>query len=65
MLLLPTCCSKIEEKTKAKTSQYLYIQRDDNIDLPDRIVNPDVYQHFQQQTLDRGIYKVTVNLRVV
>ena len=45
--LIRTCCSKIGEKIKAKNgNQHLHIPRDDNIDenLPDRIVNPDMYQ---------------------
>ena len=41
-----TFSSRLGEKLKAKTGQYFHIQRDDNIDkyLPDRIVNPDMYQ---------------------
>ena len=45
--LFRTCCSRLGEKTQAKNgNRHLHIQRDENIDedLPDRIVNPDMYQ---------------------
>ena len=45
--LFRTCCSRIVKTYQAKyENQYLDIPRDDNIDenLPDRIVNPDVYR---------------------
>ena len=44
--LFRTFCSRLREKLKAKTSQYFHIHRDENIDedLPDRIVNPHMYQ---------------------
>ena len=45
--LFRSCCRKIEEQFQArKENQHLHIQRSDNIDedLPDRIVNPDMYQ---------------------
>ena len=46
--LFRNCCRKIGEKFQArKENQHLHTQRSDNIDdedLPDRIVNPDMYQ---------------------
>ena len=45
--LCRTCCSRLKEKIKArKENQHLHIPSNDNIDedLPDRIVNPDMYQ---------------------
>ena len=43
--LLHTCCSRIKRILQARNeNQYQYIQRGDNEDLPDRIVNPDMYQ---------------------
>ena len=45
--LFRNCCRKIGEKFQVrKENQHLHIQRSDNIDedLPDRIVNPDMYQ---------------------
>ena len=46
--LFRTCCSRIREKIKAiNGNQHLHIPRDDdniNEDLPDRIVNPHMYQ---------------------
>ena len=45
--LFRSCCRKIREKLQArKENQHLHVQRGDNIDedLPDRIVNPDMYQ---------------------
>ena len=42
-----TCCSRLGKKIQARNeNQDLHIHRDDNIndDLPDRIVNPDMYQ---------------------
>ena len=47
MALFRSCCRKIGEKFQArKENQHLHIQRGDNVDedLPDRIVNPDMYQ---------------------
>ena len=42
--LFRTCCSKIGKVLQARNkNQHLHIQRDDE-DLPDRIVNPDMYQ---------------------
>ena len=43
--LLCTCCSKINKIFLTRNeNQYQHIQRGDNEDLPDRIVNPDMYQ---------------------
>ena len=43
--LLPACCSWIKKILLARNeNQYQHIQRGDNEDLPDRIVNPDMYQ---------------------
>ena len=43
--LLHACCSRIKEILQARNeNQYQHIQRGDNEDLPDRIVNPDMYQ---------------------
>ena len=44
--LFRTCCSRIRSKIQAQDDHHLLVQRDDNIneDLPDRIVNPDMYQ---------------------
>ena len=45
--LFRTCCSKIGKVLQARNeNKHLHIHRDDNIDedLPDRIVNPDMYQ---------------------
>ena len=45
--LFRTCCSKIVKTYQAKhKNQHLDIPRDNNVDenLPDRIVNPDMYQ---------------------
>ena len=45
--LFRTCCSRIKEKIQARNkTQNLHIQRSDNTneDLPDRIVNPEMYQ---------------------
>ena len=45
--LLQTCCSRIKEKIQARNKiQNLHIERSDNTieDLPDRIVNPEMYQ---------------------
>ena len=44
--LFCTCCSKIRKKIQAQIDHHLLIQGDVNIDedLPDRIVNPDMYQ---------------------
>ena len=45
--LFRTCCSRLRKKIQArKENQDLDIDRDENIndDLPDRIVNPDMYQ---------------------
>ena len=47
MALFQTCYSKIRGLLQARNeNQHLHIERDDNIDedLPDRIVNPDMYQ---------------------
>ena len=51
--LFRTCCSKIWKKIKAKNDNHqVHIHRGDNIDedLPDRIVNPDMYQPLLQAT---------------
>ena len=44
--LFRTCCSRIRSKIQAQDDHQLLMQRDDNIDedIPDRIVNPDMYQ---------------------
>ena len=45
--LFRTCCNRLGEKLKARSkTHHLPIQRDDYIDenLPDRILNPDMYQ---------------------
>ena len=45
--LFRTCCSKIGKVLQARNeNKHLHIHRDDNIDedLPDRIVNPDMYE---------------------
>ena len=45
VVLLRACCSRIKNILLARNeNQYQYIQRGDNEDLPDRIVNPDMYQ---------------------
>ena len=41
--LFHTCCSRIAEILNAKTTNFPFIYRDDE-DLPDRILNPDLYQ---------------------
>ena len=54
--LFRTCCSRIREKIQArKENQHVHIHRDENIDedLPDRIVNPDMYQALLSAT-DNG-----------
>ena len=44
--LFRSCCSRIRKKILAQNDHHLPIHRDENIDedLPDRIVNPDMYQ---------------------
>ena len=43
--LFRNCCNRLGEKIQArKENQHLHIHRHENIDLPDRIVNPDRYQ---------------------
>ena len=43
--LLRTCCSRIKKILQARNEiQYQHVQRGDNEDLPDRLVNPDMYQ---------------------
>ena len=45
VVLLRACCSRIKKTLLARNeNQYQHIQRGDNEDLPDRIVNPDMYQ---------------------
>ena len=51
--LFRTCYSRIVDRFRTRNeNHYLYIQRGDNIDedLPDRIVNPDMYQPLLQAT---------------
>ena len=48
-----TCWNRIVDRLRSRNeNQYLYLQRDSNIDedLPDRIVNPDMYQPLLQAT---------------
>ena len=55
--LFRTCCSKIGKVLYTRNeNQHLHIQRDDNIDeeLPDRIVNPDMYQPLLPATSNGG-----------
>ena len=43
--LLRACCSRIKKILLSRNeNQYQHVQRGDNEDLPDRIVNPDIYQ---------------------
>ena len=43
--LFRVCCSRIKKILLARNeNQYQHIQRDDNEELPDRIVNPNMYQ---------------------
>ena len=43
--LLRACCSRIKRILLARNeNQYQHVQRGDNEDLPDRIVNPNMYQ---------------------
>ena len=43
--LFHSCCSRIKKTLLARNeNRYQHIQRGDNEDLPDRIVNPDMYQ---------------------
>ena len=43
--LFRSCCSRIKRNLQARNeNQYQHVQRGDNEDLPDRIVNPDMYQ---------------------
>ena len=67
--LFRSCCRKIGEKFQArKENQHLHIQRSDNIDedLPDRIVNPDMYQPLLPATSGgKGTLKVTAEHRLV
>ena len=43
--LFRACCSRIKKILLARNeNQYQHIQRGDNEDLPDRIVNPNIYQ---------------------
>ena len=44
--LFHTCFSRIRKKIQAQNDHHLLIHRDDNYDedLPDRIMNPDMYQ---------------------
>ena len=43
--LLRACCSRITKILLARDEkQYQHVQRGDNEDLPDRIVNPNMYQ---------------------
>ena len=45
MALFRACCGRIKRILLARNeNQYQRIQRGDNEDLPDRIVNPNVYQ---------------------
>ena len=55
--LFRTCCSKIGKVLQARNkNQHLHIQRDGTIDedLPDRIVNPDMYQPLLPATSNGG-----------
>ena len=45
LALFRSCCSRVKKILLARNeNRYQHIQRDDNEDLPDRIVNPDMYQ---------------------
>ena len=44
VVLFRSCCRKIGEILRARTENQHHNQRGDNEDLPDRIVNPDMYQ---------------------
>ena len=65
-----TCWNRIVDRLRTRNeNQYPYLQRDNNIDedLPDKIVNPDMYQPLLQATNSgtKGVPKMTLNPRLI